>query len=813
MAPLLYAALANAVLAVPLAVLAAAAGRLCRRPALAHALWVLVLVKLLTPPLLSVPVLPAVPEPAAEEPTYPTFPNETLALSELLEPPPDAAGPPAEPQASDAIGDFETALPAAEPAPLAKAEAVASPPARWDDWVPASLSWDVLIAAAWLTGSAVWLVAALVAEARFRRLLRRARPASEAVQREALDLARRLGLRRCPPVVVLPGVVSPMLWAPGRAARLVLPSDLFDRLSAAQRTTLLAHELAHLRRRDHWVRWLELVAATLYWWHPLVCWARRELREAEEQCCDAWVLWVVPGSARTYTAAILETLDFLAGARPALPVAASGIGPAHSWRRRLTMILRGDTPRSMSGAGLLAVLGLATVLLPFLPTRAPSQPPPPVAPPAPEKPDRPPAAGVPANANNPDEALQRFRAEVEESKAQMRAAEANLKAAQARLKVAEERLAKEEDRRRSRARYVEWATELNKLRPDNVPGQPADRLGELEKKLDALLKEVQELRRSQRRSGDIRMNERNFDLDRPGTGGRELRRFQGSEGPVRSAVFSPDGKLAASASHDGSVRLWDVATGKEMHRFRGHDGAVLGVAFSPDGRRLLAGGADHGAVLWDVATGEMVHRLRGHAGPVYAVAFSPDGRSVVTASRDGSVRQWDAETGKEIRLFTLAKGPVYAVAFSPDGQRLAARTPDGGIQVWDVTQGSVLFRIQGGDNGVLSLAFAPDGRTLASGGADRATHLWDAATGREVRRLAAHGGEVRCVRFSPDGRRLLSAGDDGRVFLWDAGTGRAVAELEGGHTGRVLTVAFSPDGRLVLSGGEDGALRLWEVPR
>jgi beta-lactamase regulating signal transducer with metallopeptidase domain len=89
-----------------------------------------------------------------------------------------------------------------------------------------------------------------------------------------------------------------MLWAVLRRPRLLLPAGLWDDLDEAQRDTLIAHELAHLRRRDHWVRLVEVAATVLYWWHPAVWWARRELREAEEQCCDAWVVWSMPRCAR-----------------------------------------------------------------------------------------------------------------------------------------------------------------------------------------------------------------------------------------------------------------------------------------------------------------------------------------------------------------------------------------------------------------------------------------------------------------------------------------------------------------------------------
>src|SRR5262249_39840269 len=157
---------------------------------------------------------------------------------------------------------------------------------------------------------------------------------------------------------LVPGVLSPMLWPIGRAPRLLFPAKLLDQLDGEQRTTLLVHELAHYRRRDHWVRLMEAVALGLYWWHPVAWWARHALREAEEECCDAWVVWALAGAHRAYATALLQTVAFFSRARCSLPAAASGIGQVRHLRRRLTMIMQRKTPRSLSRAGLLAVLGL-----------------------------------------------------------------------------------------------------------------------------------------------------------------------------------------------------------------------------------------------------------------------------------------------------------------------------------------------------------------------------------------------------------------------------------------------------------------------
>jgi beta-lactamase regulating signal transducer with metallopeptidase domain len=356
---LLTVGLGNALAAGVLALVAAAGTRL-GRPALAHALWLAVLVKLVTPPLWFVPL---------------PWPDErpTPAAAEDLPPP----GPPA---TRESRVDAETALPVSlpnEPGPAG-----------------APVPWPVLAAGCWLGGSVAWWAVAGWRLRRFHRLLREARPAPAEVVARAQRLAGLLGLGGCPGVWLIPAPVSPLLLALGRSPRVLLPAGLWPLLSAEQQETLLAHELAHLRRRDHWVRRLELLALGLYWWYPLAWWVRRRLQEAEEECCDAWVVAVLPDSGPAYAAALVETVLFVSGGPLALPAAASGAGHVPLLKRRLTMILRPTPPRRLSGAGLVALLAGA-LLLPLLSTRAgqPAPAPGPAAAPAPaaEPANRPPA--------------------------------------------------------------------------------------------------------------------------------------------------------------------------------------------------------------------------------------------------------------------------------------------------------------------------------------------------------------------------------------------------------------------------------------
>jgi hypothetical protein len=165
-----------------------------------------------------------------------------------------------------------------------------------------------------------------------------------------------------------------MLWAFGSAPCVLFPSKLLERLDGAQIEAVLLHELAHLRRRDHWTRCLETAAMILFWWHPVLWWARRQIHEAEEQCCDAWVLWALQGAGRAYALAILRTVELFSKSGAPLPAGASGFGQVSHLRRRLTMIMSGNTPRSLSWAGCLVVLGAAFFLLPLLPVAAQEPP-------------------------------------------------------------------------------------------------------------------------------------------------------------------------------------------------------------------------------------------------------------------------------------------------------------------------------------------------------------------------------------------------------------------------------------------------------
>lgn len=300
MATLLQFGLVNAAVATLLAAFVALVERRIRRPALIHALWVLVLVKLVTPPIVK----------------------------------------------------FGIVLPVTISGGLS-----------WHDlpWLP----WLAL--AVWGAGSACWFAHQILLAWLFQRWVSRTAISPSPLQQEAERLACEFGLSRCPPVAVVSEVVPPMLSGLGRRVRVVFPAGLLERLGVEARGTLLAHEIAHYARKDHWVRALELIVTGLYWWHPVVWWARSRIGATEEECCDARVIARFGVTPRVYAEAILDAIEFLSEAARPLPPIATGLGQARLLRQRLTQIMRGAAPHGLSIRGRLLLLVLCATLLPLFP--------------------------------------------------------------------------------------------------------------------------------------------------------------------------------------------------------------------------------------------------------------------------------------------------------------------------------------------------------------------------------------------------------------------------------------------------------------
>ena len=340
METLLRIALWNVALGAALAALALAVSRSVRRPGLAHVLWVLALLKLLTPPIWTIGIATPGERPAVSDTGRARLPPSRSPIEEL-----GSAG--ASPSRIVA-GSQDTA-------------SLAQPPSSKTfkrRLIPAVLT-------LWGLGSVACLTISLTRIRQFRRAIRDA-VADGRVQRRVDELARAIGLSKAPTAWLVPGRVCPMVWWTLGRPKLLLPVRLWSELNDEKREALIVHELAHLKRHDHWVRVVELLATVLYWWDPLVWWARHELRIAEEQCCDAWVARALPASGAAYASALVDAIEFVWSSgsisSPRLPALASGTGEFRHLQRRLVMIQQGTGIRPLGWTGFAIICGAALAL-------------------------------------------------------------------------------------------------------------------------------------------------------------------------------------------------------------------------------------------------------------------------------------------------------------------------------------------------------------------------------------------------------------------------------------------------------------------
>lgn len=307
---------------------------------------------------------------------------------------------------------------------------------------------------------------------------------------------------------------------------------------------------------------------------------------------------------------------------------------------------------------------------------------------------------------------------------------------------------------------------------------------------------------------------------------------------VSSVTLSPDGETIASASWDGTVRIWDLE-GNEISRIGTEKGEIRAssVEFSPDGNFIVSGWEDGDFAVWDLARNTineyeatkrtippsdstLAPNTVGSMGGVLSLAVSPDAQFVVSGNVEGRVRIWNLEddTFREmssddcpVTSFPNHSCRVNAISISPDGQVIATAHADGTVRKWSF-QGEPLGNPLEGHTGQVYAVFVDSSGTVVSGDEGGNIRIWQEDLVQVT--WSAHlfaVNSISLISSSGDGLdTVVSGGDDGFIRIWDLSAGsKEIMEIPA-HQSNVLDLAFSSDYKKFVSSSRDGTIRLYD---
>ena len=297
----------------------------------------------------------------------------------------------------------------------------------------------------------------------------------------------------------------------------------------------------------------------------------------------------------------------------------------------------------------------------------------------------------------------------------------------------------------------------------------------------------------------------------------------GHVGSIVSMTFFGDDYLA-TASADGTAKIWRVATGQLLRTFRVSENWVFSLVFSPDGKLLATGSGDNTVRIWEIATGRQLQVLKGHAHAVRALAFSPDGKSLASGSAficgespNTLISVWEVSSGK--RLFHVDEVGVVEDLTLSGPTKLAAQL-DSGAKTWELDSYQPENLSTCTTKSIVALAFVQNSPVTITSSDKRWTAVSHGASftlfdrGNKITTEQPRPLAVRAINFSTDGKLIAVGQGDGNLTLWDAESGRTIRTFQGqekSDNNIVHSVGFTPDTANVFAATWNSGIWLWNL--
>ncbi|MDR1924615.1 MAG: protein kinase [Planctomycetaceae bacterium] len=293
--------------------------------------------------------------------------------------------------------------------------------------------------------------------------------------------------------------------------------------------------------------------------------------------------------------------------------------------------------------------------------------------------------------------------------------------------------------------------------------------------------------------------------------------FTGHLDTISAVTISLDGKLAASAGRDTTIRIWNVPDQRIVGVLEGHFDWVRSIEMTLDSRFLVSGSWDCSVRVWNIATGQCMRVTDEKIKLINSIAINPYGRTIAIANGQGRVYFWDVLTDKMTGSFLAGNGSVSSVKFSRNGSYLVTGCEDGSVSIWKLVGGSGITSVgnlpiktmNSHKSPVTDVIISADMSKVISADHDGRIFVWDIAGDSTWEVGQTHLSEVTGLAFISDGRFFLSCSRDTKIRIHDIKERTLIGEIE--HSAQILSMSIDISGNRFVTGGDDAVVRVWNL--